>query len=141
MSYSGIFSDDKTYLQPCIILAYSGPCHIQNPDLFRKRDIFKTLSRHVLLYSGRCVMVAYWEPCHIQNFKTRGIFRTARYNNIISSSHFNLTYFSTKINIFWLQWRQFRCSTESTKKTYNLWKYRYNKTNKTHVFLGKQVLW
>ena len=38
--------------------------HIQNPAIFRIRDIFRTLSRHILAYSERSVTLAYWEPCH-----------------------------------------------------------------------------
>ena len=48
--------------------AYSEPCHIQNPGIFRTEDKFRTLLRHILAYSERCVTLAYWEPCHIQNF-------------------------------------------------------------------------
>ena len=70
-SYCGIF---RTLCNSCI----SRPCHIQNPGTFRTQDIFRTLSRHVLVYWERYVTLAYWEPFHIQNFgifRTQGIFR------------------------------------------------------------------
>ena len=41
---------------------------IQNPSIFRTRNIYITLSRHILAYSERCVTLAYWELCHVQNF-------------------------------------------------------------------------
>ena len=77
-SYSGIFSHIVTYLEPCVTLAYSKPCHIQIPSVFRTQDIFRTLSRHILAYPERCITLAYWEPCHIQNFSIQnfGTFRT-----------------------------------------------------------------
>ena len=45
--------DIVTYLEPCVTLVYSEPCHIQNPGIFR------TLSRHILAYSERHVTLAY----------------------------------------------------------------------------------
>ena len=36
--------------------------------IFRTRNIYITLSRHILAYSERCVTLAYWELCHVQNF-------------------------------------------------------------------------
>ena len=65
-SYSDISSHIVAYLEPCVTLAYSEPCHIQNPVIFRTWDIFRTLSRHILAYLER--WVTYWEPCHIQHF-------------------------------------------------------------------------
>ena len=56
------------YLELCVTLVYSEPCHVQNPGIFRTYDTFRTLSRHILAYSEQCVTIAYWEPCHIQNF-------------------------------------------------------------------------
>ena len=44
--YCGIFSTRVT-------LAYSVPCHIQNPGIFRTQDIFRTRSRHILAGIGR----------------------------------------------------------------------------------------
>ena len=38
------------YLEPCVIVVYSEPCHIQNPRIFRTQDIFRTLSRNMLTY-------------------------------------------------------------------------------------------
>ena len=40
-----------TYLEPCVTLVDSEPCHVQNPGIFRTQDIFRTLSRHFLTYS------------------------------------------------------------------------------------------
>ena len=34
----------QSYSALCITLAYSQPCHIQNPRIFRTQDIFKNLS-------------------------------------------------------------------------------------------------
>ena len=51
------------YLEPCVILAYSEPCYIQNPGISRTQEIFRTLSRHILAHSERCVT-----PAHFQNF-------------------------------------------------------------------------
>ena len=31
------------YLEPCATLAYSGPCHMHNPSMFRTQYIFRTL--------------------------------------------------------------------------------------------------
>ena len=69
-------------LEPCVILAYSEPCHIQNPGMFKTRV---SLSRYILPCSELCVTIVYWEPGHIQNFaifqilaylvRTGGIFR------------------------------------------------------------------
>ena len=125
-SYSDIFSH---------FVAYSEPCHIQNPGIFRTQDMIRTLSRYILAHSERCATLACWEPCHIENF---AIFRiltflgpkayseSCWYRHIQAYSitivitfffPFNLTYFSTKLKnmyVFWLQWRQFQCSTEST---------------------------
>ena len=72
---SDIFSHIVAYLEPCVTLAYSEPCHFQNPGIFRIQNILKTLSRH-MAYSERCVTLAYGEPCRIQNF---AIFRFLAY--------------------------------------------------------------
>ena len=98
--YSDIFGHTVGYLKPCVTLAYSEPCLIQNPT-----GIFRTLRN------------AYWEPCHIWKF---AIFRILAYlvpkscsefclfRHIQASSimivtitltfffHFNLKCFSTK---------------------------------------------
>ena len=71
-----LFRHIVAYLEPCMTLAYSEPCNIQNPDIFRIQDMFRILSRHILVHSKRCVMLAYREPCHIQNF---AIFRILGY--------------------------------------------------------------
>ena len=64
---SDIFSHIVAYLEPCVTLAYSKPCHIQNLGIFITQDVFRTLSRHILIYSKRCVTLAYWDPYYIQN--------------------------------------------------------------------------
>ena len=83
MSYSDIFSHVVAYVEPCITLAYSEPCHIQNAGIFRTRDIFRTQSRHVLVYSEHYVTLAYWEPCDIQNST---IFRLLAYSEPYQTS-------------------------------------------------------
>ena len=95
-----------------ITLAYSELCHIQNSGIIRTQDIFRTLSRHILVYSKHCVTLAYWEPCHIQNFGNlgpeaysesslfryiqaySGIFNNDFYNNI------NFLFFTLILNTF-----------------------------------------
>ena len=52
-SYSDIFSHIVACLEPCVTVAYLKPCHIQNPEIFRIQDIFRTLLRHILVYSER----------------------------------------------------------------------------------------
>ena len=59
-TYSAIFKK--------VALAYLERCHIQNPGIFRTRDIFRNLSRHILVYLERCVMLVYGKPCRIQKF-------------------------------------------------------------------------
>ena len=66
---------------------YSELCHIQNSDIFKARDIFRTISRHILAYSECCVTLAifrtllysgFWHiynPRHIQNPVYLGILR------------------------------------------------------------------
>ena len=66
--YSDIFSHLVAYLEPCVSLAYSEPCYIQNSDIFRTQDIFRTLSRDIPAYSPRGVTLGYWEHRHIQDF-------------------------------------------------------------------------
>ena len=105
--------------EPCVTLAYSETCHIQNPGIFITQDIFRTLSRYILVYSECCVTLAYWEPCYIQNFAIfrilaylnprhvqnpvyyrhiqaySGIFNNGSYNNAnFLFFHFDLSYFS-----------------------------------------------
>ena len=66
-SCSDIFNHIVAYLEPCVIRAYSEPCHVQNPGIFRTQDICRILSRHILGYSVDCPTFAFWKPCHIQN--------------------------------------------------------------------------
>ena len=78
--YKGIFTYTEALLRHiqayscifgiCVSLAYSQPCHIPNPGLFRTRGIFKTLGNFDQIYS---------ECCHSQNSLFRhysAIFRT-----------------------------------------------------------------
>ena len=67
-SCSDIFSHIVAHLEPCVILAYSEPCHIQYSGIFRTQDMFRTLLRHILAYSLGCVKLASWKPCQNQNF-------------------------------------------------------------------------
>ena len=125
-------------LEPCVTLAYSEPCHVQNPGIFRTQNIFRTLSMHIMAYSECCVTLGYQEPCHIQNFAIVRILaclgpkaysEPCLFRHILGYSimiglltlnfflHFNFTYFWTKFKktyVFWLQQSQFQCSTEST---------------------------
>ena len=137
-SYSDIFHHIVAYLEPCVTLEYSEPCHILNTGISRTQDIFRTPSRHILAYSERCVTSAYWAPCHIQNF---AIFRIQAclgpraylesclftqiqpYSDIFNNDSYNNIHFlfvlpcfqrNLKRHVFWLQRRQFQCSTEST---------------------------
>ena len=58
--YCGIF---RTLCNSCIFktLSYSKSWQ------FITQDVFRTLSRHILIYSKRCVTLAYWDPYYIQN--------------------------------------------------------------------------
>ena len=77
-SYSDIFSHIVAYLKFCVTLAYSEPCHIQKPGIFRTQDIFRTLSRHILAYSVDCITLAFWKTYFIQDF---AIFRISALRN------------------------------------------------------------
>ena len=77
-SCSEIFSHIVAYLEPCVILAYSEPFHIQSPGIFRAQDMFRTLSRHILAYLVGCVTLAFWKMCFIQNF---AVFRISALRN------------------------------------------------------------
>ena len=99
-AYSVIFSVIKAYsliLRHSLLtfiqaysaaLAYSQPCHILSPPIFRIGGLFKTLSivdqtysepchrasfSHIQAYSEPCATLAYAETRHTQN---PGIFRT-----------------------------------------------------------------
>ena len=138
-SYSDLSSHVVAYLEPCVTLAHSEPCHIQNSGKFRTQDIFRTLSKLILVYLERCVTLAYWKPYHTQSFAIfrsltylgpeaysqsclfrhiqaySDIFNNDSYNNInFLFFHFNLTFQRNLQNAFWLQWRQFQCLAEST---------------------------
>ena len=58
--YWGIFWLIQTYSAPCVTLAYSQPCHILSPDIFRTGGLFKTLWN---------VDQANSEPCHVALFR------------------------------------------------------------------------
>ena len=91
---SYIFSHIVAYLEHCVILAYSEPFHIENLDIFRTQDIFRTLSRYIVAYSVGCVTLASWKTCFIQNF---AIFRISTLRN---SRHIqNLVYLGTFMHI------------------------------------------
>ena len=77
---SHVFRHIMTYLEPCVIPAYSEPLHIQNPGIFRTQDIFRTLSRHILAYSVGCETLGFWKTSFIQNFAI--IFRTSALRNL-----------------------------------------------------------
>ena len=110
-SYSDIFSHIVAYLEPCVALAYLEPCHIQNPGICRTRDIFRTLSRHILEHSERCVTSHIENPAilkilvclgpeaqnpvYLHIFRhNSGIFCNNSYDNI----NFLFFHFSTKLN-------------------------------------------
>ena len=97
-SYSDIFSHIVAYLKPSVSPVYSKPCHVQNPYIFRTRDIFRTLSRNIPAYSEGCVTLAYWKPSHIQKFV---IFRILAYSGLEAYSESCLyRYIQTYSGIF-----------------------------------------
>ena len=55
----GTFRHNQAYSETCVNLAYSEPWYIQNPDIFKTRNICRTL--------------VYSEPRYIEN---SGIFKT-----------------------------------------------------------------
>ena len=68
-----LFSHIVAYLEPCITPAYSEPYHIQNPCIFRSKNISRMISNARILRT-----LSYLELCHIQKlgiFGTRDIFR------------------------------------------------------------------
>ena len=110
---SDIFSYIVTYFEYCVILAYSEPCHIQNPDIFRTRDIFRTLSRNILAMCNARILrtLPYSELRHslskcwhvydrrqIEKPIYLAIFNNGSRNNInFLFCHFNLTCFSKRV--------------------------------------------
>ena len=138
---SDLCSHIVAYLEPCVTVTYSESDHIWNLGIFRTPGIFRTQSRHILAYSERCVTLACWGLSRLQNFVTFRIWKFLDPRNIQNPIYkdtfrhilahpimiviikltlfldFNHTYFWTKFNktyVFWLRWRQFQCSTEST---------------------------
>ena len=82
MTYSGFI---QAYSAPCVALAYSWPCHIRSPSVFRTRDVLKTLwnvdqafsqachrelCSHIQTYSKPCATLAYAETWHTRIFRT-----------------------------------------------------------------------
>ena len=51
-----IFSHILAYLEPCVTLAYSKLCHIQNPGIFRNQDIFRinSVKAHSNIFRTLC---------------------------------------------------------------------------------------
>ena len=64
-AYSGLFR----HIQHLVTLAYSWPCHILSPSIFRTRGLFKTLWNVDQTYS---------EPCHRELFSHIQTFRNLR---------------------------------------------------------------
>ena len=67
----GTFRHNQAYSKPCVNLAYSEPWYIQNPDIFKTRNIFRTLD--------------YSEPWYIENsgtFETLRLIQTSTMWNI-----------------------------------------------------------
>ena len=98
-SYSDIFTYIVAYLEPCVTLAYSEPYHIQNPGIFRTRDIFWTLSSHILAYLERSVTLSFWEPCDIENlaiFRILTCLKTEAYSEPSIFRHIQ-TYLKMKV--------------------------------------------
>ena len=58
----GTFRHNQAYSKPCVHLAYTEPCYIQNPDIFKKPE-------------------TYSDPWYIENcgiFKAQGLFTHLR---------------------------------------------------------------
>ena len=66
-AYLGIF---QAYSKPCVTLSYLESWYIQNPNIFKVRNIFRTL--------------IYLEPQYIQN---SGIFKSKAYSDIYEVKH------------------------------------------------------
>ena len=89
LAYTGII---QAYSKPCLTLAYLGPWYIQNPDIFKIRNIFRTL--------------VYSQLWHIQNLRLiptstmssiyDEAFRENSYRKIVSQ--YKLATFSTSWN-------------------------------------------
>ena len=67
---SGILRHNQAYSKPCVNLAYSEQWYIQNPDMFKTRNIFRTL--------------VYSEPRCIEN---SGISKPKAYSDIYDVKH------------------------------------------------------
>ena len=47
---------------------YPELCHIQNSDIFKARNMFRIMSRHILAYSERCVTLAIFKTLLYSGF-------------------------------------------------------------------------
>ena len=101
---------------------YSEHCDIRNPYIFRTRDTFRSISRHILAYSDFFVMLACWQLCNIQNCNPvyLDIFKHIQVYSIMIVLivlnfffHINLTYFSTKFRR--------TCFFDCNDVNYNAW--------------------
>ena len=140
--YSDIYSVFRTLCNSCIFrsLPYSEYWHIE-PKIYSK-------SRHLLAYVC-CLLLAYWKPCHILNFclfrimaylgseaySEACLFRYIQvYLGIFNSDSYDKTNFlfftlflhsfqqNFQTYVFWLEWRQFQYSFESSEIICDLWK-------------------
>ena len=105
------FRHIKAYLEPCVTLAYSEPCHIQTPGIFRTQDIFRTRSWHILVYSERCLTLPYWEPSHIQNtfYTEQFLHNIQAYSVMIVTITISFLFFTSILHTFQqnLKWHLF----------------------------------
>ena len=119
-SYSDIFSHIVAYLDPCVILAYSEPCYIQDRGIFTTQDTLAFWKTCFIQHFAIIRILALRNSRHIQNPVYLGTFRHIQTYSIMITLTFFLHFFSyfskgfKKTYAFWLQWRQFQCSTEST---------------------------
>ena len=111
-----IFSQIVVYLEHCVTLAYSEPCHIQNSGIFRTQDIFRTLSRHVQAYSIMIVIITL-------------TFFLSQWSYIVFNKIWFYMFFGYNAVNFYARLKIIR----------DLWKYGYNRITKTHVFFNKQI--
>ena len=125
-SCSEISSLIVAYLEHCITLAYSKPCHIQNTNIFRTQDVFKTLSRNIMAYSERShiknpAIFRTWAYLGPKPYSESCLFRHSQAYSIIVIItltfffQFDLAFFSTKFKkiCFWILNSKFQYSTES----------------------------
>ena len=90
--YSGLFRICGGYTAPCVTSAYSQPCHIQNPRIFRTGGLFKTLWNMDQTYLKSCHRVLF---SHIKTYsalcKPRNLANSESWNiqnlSLIGSRH------------------------------------------------------